>query len=394
MVANDINSVLRQLEAVEANVEKLQRIFGEIRELTPDGICFGSDPVFDDRVRTFEDVLAALPTIDGWKPTATPIDLNTLAQWRLDAKEIGELTAELDADEAVEKPDREIAAYRHRLNKQRRRLIRQAMQDIIASVDETLDRLSASDRADREVNEIVDGIDWIALKEHIQAIDVLLGSSVSRPPRWSDLRRHLGFGMVQDMRDIVRMDWPEVKSGLSKVLYDDDEPLPVTVSDLSQLTPNPAGEVITRLKWSSITDEDFERLIFSLISSADKYENPQWLTKTKAPDRGRDLSVVRVSIDELSGVTRRKVIIQCKHWLAHSVGVDEIIKLKEQMRLWDPPVDVLVVATSGRFSTDAVNYVEKHNQSDSSLRIEMWPDSHLELLLASRPALVAEFRLR
>jgi hypothetical protein len=66
-----------------------------------------------------------------------------------------------------------------------------------------------------------------------------------------------------------------------------------------------------------------------------------------------------------------------------------------QMKLWEPPrIDALVVATSGRFTSDAVAFIEKHNQSDTSLRIEMWTESHLELLLASRPSMIAEFKLR
>jgi hypothetical protein len=66
-----------------------------------------------------------------------------------------------------------------------------------------------------------------------------------------------------------------------------------------------------------------------------------------------------------------------------------------QMNLWEPPrVDVHIIATSGRFTSDAVTYIEKHNQSDTALHIEMWPESHLELLLAARPSLIAEFGLR
>ena len=65
------------------------------------------------------------------------------------------------------------------------------------------------------------------------------------------------------------------------------------------------------------------------------------------------------------------------------------------MKLWEPPrVDVHVIATSGRFTSDAVAVVEKHNQSDSALRVEMWAESHLERLLASRPGIIAEFGLR
>jgi hypothetical protein len=55
---------------------------------------------------------------------------------------------------------------------------------------------------------------------------------------------------------------------------------------------------------------------------------------------------------------------------------------------------VLVIATSGRFTSDAVAYIEKHNGSDRAPRIEMWPESHLERLLALRPSLIADFGLR
>lgn len=117
--------------------------------------------------------------------------------------------------------------------------------------------------------------------------------------------------------------------------------------------------------------------------------------KTNAPDRGRDLSVTRIANDQLGGVIRSRVIIQCKHWPTKSVSVGDVSELQAQMKLWEPPrVDVLVIATSGRFSSDAVSFIEKHNVEDRALRIEMWPESHLERLLAERPALIAEFRLR
>jgi hypothetical protein len=65
------------------------------------------------------------------------------------------------------------------------------------------------------------------------------------------------------------------------------------------------------------------------------------------------------------------------------------------VKLWEPPlVHVLIIATSGRFTSDAVAWIEKHNHTGDRPVIEMWPDSQLETLLAERPHLVAEFRLR
>jgi hypothetical protein len=141
--------------------------------------------------------------------------------------------------------------------------------------------------------------------------------------------------MVQDFRDIIRLDWPSVKSALTQGLYDKDEPVPVEVEDLGILAATqPTGAVATKLKWESLTDEEFERLVFALISSTRNYENPSWLTRTNAPDRGRDLSATRVAYDQLSGAMRSRVIIQCKHWLSKSVSLADLTILKAAMSLW------------------------------------------------------------
>jgi hypothetical protein len=325
------------------------------------------------------------------------MDLDNIGQSRLDAKEIGEISAEIGVERAIEAPGRELSDYRHRLNKKRRQLIRNAMSDLIAQVDELVHVLHGKIPSDAEINADVEkDSDWEALKNAIQAIETLLGSALPRPTRWSDLWRHLGFGLVQDLRDIVRLDWPAVKSGLTKGLYDKDEPVPVEVDDIGMLAAmQPTGPIATKLKWEGLKDEDFERLVFALISTTKGYENPFWLTRTNAPDRGRDLSVTRVTHDQLSGVFRSHVIIQCKHWLTKSVSVNDVVRLKAEMVLWEPPkVDVLIVATSGRFTTDALDFIEKNNLGDRALRIEMWAESHLERLLAERPALIAEFGLR
>ena len=95
------------------------------------------------------------------------------------------------------------------------------------------------------------------------------------------------------------------------------------------------------------------------------------------------------------GVRRQRIVIQCKHWRTKSINVADVASLRSQMELWQPPrVDVLVIATTGRFTVDAVDLIEKHNQADRALAISMWPDSHLERLLAARPHLIAQFRLR
>ncbi|HCF27118.1 MAG TPA: restriction endonuclease, partial [Cyanobacteria bacterium UBA11049] len=391
---------LRQFEATEANLAKLEKLWNLLQKNVPDGIVFiEANPVYEDACRSYEHILAGLPRIGGWKPTALPCDLDEIAQSRLDAFEVGEVEIQIEVVRQIEKPGRELREYRFQFNQKRRQLIQNIMFQTFNEIDRLLDQLRESfpiDEASIEYGKKIEDPAWQILHDKVKQVDVLLGSSVPRPPRWSDMKRHLYYGQTADLRDIIDADWPSVKAGLTTSLYTSNEPIPVGVSDLAELVASsPSGSVLTKLNWEKLSAEDFERLIFNLVASEQNHENTQWLMRTNAPDRGRDLSVYRIYRDRLSSVIRKRVVIQCKHWLNKSISLSDISAIKEQVKLWEPPrVDVLVMATSGRFTADAVNYAERHNQSDSAMMLELWPESHLETILASSPALVAEFGLR
>lgn len=395
MPESSLNSALRQFEAVEANLLKAEKVLAEIVAAIPSGIFFGDDPDYESNCMTFDALLAGLPKIDGWKPEIHLMELDEIAQNRLDAQEVGEIECQISVERGINEPSKLLREYRHRFNQKRRELVRDSLGQLIDAIDKNVTILSDALKQDPESDDVIFHDDFEALKGSVDQIETLLGSA-PKPPRWGDLRRHIRFGQLGDVHDIVAMDWPSVRAGLRKSLYGEKEPIPIEIDDLGTLVrTKPKGPVATRLNWSNLSDEEFERLLFVLISDEKSYENPEWLMRTNAPDRGRDLSAYRVYSDPLGGTVRQRVVIQCKHWLSRSVGASEIVLLKEQMKLWEPPrVDVHVIATSGRFSSDAVAIVEKHNNSDSALRIEMWPESHLERLLASRPAIIAEFGLR
>lgn len=389
-------AALQQFEAAEANLVKLERLWQEIGKLVPEGILFRSDPDYEGRCRAFRDILSALPMVDGWKPECRLLSLNDIAESRFDAQEISEIRMIIDVENSIESPRIELDEYRFRFNKKRLALIQDILSELIDLVDTNIRNIKYNRSSNIEIGAPMEGSFWDALRDQVNQIDTLLGSSVKRPPRWSDLRRHLHFGLVGDFQDIEQIDWPNVKAGLRKSLYDVNDPITVQVKDLSDLVAShPRGPVATKLNWEGLTPDKFERLIFALISAESGYENPEWLMQTNAPDRGRDLSVTRVVVDPLAGTIRSRVIIQCKHWLSRSVTIPDVTTLIGQMKLWEPPrVDIHVIATSGRFTSDAVAFIEKNNQSDTALRIEMWPESHLERLLAARPSLIAEFKLR
>jgi hypothetical protein len=396
MEADKANKILTALETTEANIVKLERLWVRIEAKIPEGLAFMSDPDYDDLRRQYAEVVASLPAIGGVRIQDSTADLNDIAQSRLDTLEIDEIHAQVSVDEWIAKPGRDIAEYRFRLRKKRRELVLELAKELIDQFDATL--VSAIAARPSEANENGSAPDQAieTLKRVVAQLERLLGTFAKRPERWADLRRHLGFATWLDVADIQRLDWPVVRPAILGCLYGENDPLPVSVADLDSLEELPAdAPVPTALAFDALGPDAFERLIFSLVSNEVRYENPQWLMRTSAPDRGRDVSVQRVIEDSLGGTRRERVIIQCKHWQENSVGLAELATLLQQVKLWDSPrVDVLVIATSGRFSADAVLAIEKHNDSGAPPRVEMWPDSHLELLLARRPILIAEFGLR
>ena len=391
-----VSAILHALEATEANLEKLERVWSAMVEKIPQGIAFGADAEYDECSRLYTDITGSLPAIDGWTIPNSTMDLDAIAQNRLDAQEIGEIEAAVSTENSVQQPSRDIAEYKYRLRKKRRELVRDLVEELVREFDAQLATLLSLRRVEARADNPAPGDLVEGLRLALGRIDMLLGSLVKRPERWGDLKRHLSFGLWCDVADIERLDWPNVRPVLLGGLYAPNEPLPMPVADLGSLQTLPKDSPVPNaLRFDLLGADDFERLLFVLVSSEQGYENPQLLMQTNAPDRGRDVSVERVISDSLGGTRRERVIIQCKNWRDKTVGVAELATLKEQVKLWEPPrISVLVIATTGRFSADAVSAVERHNAADSALRVEMWPDSHLELLLSRRPALIAEFGLR
>lgn len=394
----DLTDAVRQFDAAQANLKRLEELWSEIKALIPDGMVIDTsspDAVrYADSCRTFRHILKAMPKIDGLALTDDLLDLDAIFMNRMDAKECGEISAEISVDRMIYAQGDSLQEYRFRFLAQRRSLVRNEMLRAIGEIDNILATLSTRNFDDPTPS--VSGDEWDQLKALIAEIDVLRGTVVNAPPRWSDLRRHLAFGLTGDLYDIINHDWPSARKSLQAAMYGPDDPIPVDVADLGALVKSaPTGPVVAALKWEVIDDEGFERLVYNIVSNASGYSNPQWLTHTRAPDRGRDISATKTIEDALSGTRTLRVIIQCKHWRSNPIGMLEVSKLLNQMSLWEPPkVDELVIATTGRFATDAVDWIEKHNNERKTPLITMWADSHIESLLASRPHLVAQFRLR
>ena len=393
-----LDHALRQFELAEANLVRLEILWHKIEGELPNGPAFGGPPEFEEWCIAFKRILNELPAVDGFRVEDRLHDYDEAGQMWLDALEVGEFEAQVSVSKELAEQGRQLREYRLHFQAKRRELVRDRLMMRMRDLDQLFagfdpDAVSGSGGLHDAIAA------WRRLREVVDEIETLLGGS-SRPEQWDMLQRSKRDANVSHVADELMESalrvWPSIRASLIDGLYGEFDPVPVASSDLGEIVnESPTGPVSMRLNWSVLGDEDFERLVYQLTSEAKGYENVQWLQKTHAPDRGRDLSADRVYADPLGSVRRFRTIIQCKHWLSRSVGRSDVGEARDAMELWQPPrVDILVIATSGRFTADAVAMIENHNQSDKALTIEMWPESHLETLLAARPHLIGQFGLR
>lgn len=392
---------LRSFDVTAANLAKLERIWPRIRALIPEKIEFGSDGRYEEECELFREVLKQIPAIgDSILPDCL-IEYDEIAATRSEYEEFALEApfARVDFEKEIFSQGDAISTYKRRFRRARRDLTRLALNELLKSAELEIRRLfSVVDPISEEAlrSKTLVESDWNQLSELLKEIEVLAGDSIALPDKWADLKRHIAYGENHDLIDIVRRDWPAISSFMNEHFYAEDEPIPLAEKDLLRIAPqNETGRVYGKYRWETISPEEFEEVVFHLVRSTGGYENVSLQTHINASDRGRDIGCFFLEVNPLCGTDRKRVVIQCKHKFESSIGLPIVNSLVGQMSLWgDPPVDVLIIVTSGHFTTDAVQFVEKHNASDKRLRIYLWPKSHLESLLAQHPAIVGQFNLR
>ncbi|MDI2031555.1 restriction endonuclease [Saccharopolyspora sp. TS4A08] len=388
----ELNDLLIAIDRAAANLAKLEEVWQRAEPFIPTEPQRGSHPEYDNLRRAWADLLPGLPEVDGWTITDELPDIDEIGQMFLDYFTISEYPAE--AYKVREKPGNDLSEYRYRLDRARRRAARERLNELTSFIDTTLPVL-LTDVA-RDSQDVLEGLAVDKVSDAVDEIERLLGPSAERRGRWNDLHRHLRFGQGHDWHDIYELDWPSVRADVEAGALADTDPLPVPDIDLGQAAAGKlTGAATVALPWDRLDDDGFERLLFDLLRSFPEHANVQWLMKTRAPDRGRDLSLERVLRDSTGGTRNERVIVQAKHWTKRSVGPTEVSDTVTAVSLWEPPVvRGLIIATTGRFTADAVSWAEAHNNKGHAPFIELWADSRLETLLAQKPHLAASHGLR
>jgi hypothetical protein len=367
----ELNDLLNTMDRTAANLESLEAVWARAKGLIDDPWVTSSPPEYDDLRRSWDDLLKGLRPIDGWTITDSLPDI-----------EFGS-----------ERPGKDLAEYRYRLSRARRRAVRRRLEELTATVDRLLPTVLSG--VLRDSMDVLAGPDVEQVGAAVMEIQRLLGDTTERRGRWNDLHRHMRFSQGHDWHDIHELDWPSVKADIEAAMLGETDPLPVLEIDLGLASAGDlTGAATTGLPWERLNDDGFERLLFDMLRSFPEHDNVQWLMQTRAPDRGRDLSLDRDLRDSTGSVRHERVIVQAKHWQSRSVRHTDIADTVASVTLWRPIVTVLIMATSGRFTQDAVAWTEQHNAEGKLPYIDLWPENRLETLLAQKPQIAAAHGLK
>jgi hypothetical protein len=396
----ELEELLTTFDKVAVNLKKLEQVWDRANPLLPEGPARGSTPEYQNLVRTWDALLPGLAPIDGWTITEELPDMDALGQMFFDYAEMQEPAH--GAYAIREKPADDLGEYRFRLDQARRHAVARRLQELTEQVTALLQGIAATLPTRDEFYEQqgkrnkIDTLDTQKVEASLAEIERLLGDTVERQGRWGDLRRHLRFSEVNDWHDVNEFDWPSVRMDIEAAHFGDTEPIPVPEIDLGAAArARPGGGVTTALNWSVLDPDQFERLLFDLLRSLDGYQNVEWLMKTNAADRGRDISLERIVKDSAGPTRTERVIVQAKHYTSKSVTPGDVHDSLSRLSMWEPPViRFLIIATSSRFTADAVSIVDQHNALGKQPQIEMWPDNRMEVLLSQNPILAITHSLR
>ena len=393
----ELDNAIEELNKVSVNLQLLKKKWTEIKKLL-DYLANGNwsqegKQQYENRCLEFNDILKAIPQIRDIKIRNLLPEYDRVSQEGRDVIGLGEPEMSVSFYSEIFKQDSEISQYEHAFKQERRRLIRNQVQQCVEDIDKILNLLNVN-LEEKNPSDPLKPEEINPLRERIRQLDGLMGDSVSRPPRWSDLNRHLHFGLVHDLNDIILLDWPSIKPSIDSLFYGND-PLPIITQDIGDLvdSADKSGKIGTSLNWTVITDEQFERLCADLLKSSPNCENVEWLTPTHASDRGRDLEAFWVCQDVIRGTIRERTLVQCKHRPNKSVSPKDI-ETFQNLSITHGKVDLYLVITSGKFSDLTTQTVDKWNEGNFRPKVELWEHWKLEQLLASHPDIIKLYGLR
>src|SRR4051794_16334551 len=102
---SDLSEAIRQFDATETNLKRLEDLWREIQSLIPSGMVIDTsspDAIrYADRCRTFRHILKAMPVIDGVQLSDDLVDLDDIFTHRMDAEESFDISSKISVERMV-----------------------------------------------------------------------------------------------------------------------------------------------------------------------------------------------------------------------------------------------------------------------------------------------------
>lgn len=209
---NSLFEELKCLEVAETNLVKLERLWKNISHMMPSALAFGSSPEYEYLCRSYGFTLRRLTRIDGWCPSAKPIEVDTRAQYESDALKLYKTSPTVGRKVKMNTPGAELKEYRLLLNRKRKQVTKEAASNLITSVD-SLIHLMLQDliySGDVGIIQDISKERWSKLDEYISQIDLLF-SSAERPLLWDDLIYHSRVAQYNNALVIADRVWPVLR---------------------------------------------------------------------------------------------------------------------------------------------------------------------------------------
>ena len=177
----DIEEALDNFDRANINLAKLEAVWERARPHLPSGPSRGRDPEYDNLERVWKNLLPGLPRIEGWTVEDALPDIDQIGQTFIDYLDVDAYPDELY--EAMEKPGRDLAEYRFRLERARRRLVGGRLEELVLSVTRNLMKIARG--IHRESSEQISTAETAAVLDAIGEINRLMGDAYSREGPWA-----------------------------------------------------------------------------------------------------------------------------------------------------------------------------------------------------------------
>jgi hypothetical protein len=148
-----LNDTLRKIEATEANLAKLEKIWKQLSSLLPIAPIFQYDQEqverYDLLSRHFERIRAAMPKIDGHEIQNSIIPFHDVFQNTLNIHQYGEIGDSINFEKEAREQGAHLSEYRFRLIQKRQELARLVIFDIAKSIEEDIKVLKNTEPDER-----------------------------------------------------------------------------------------------------------------------------------------------------------------------------------------------------------------------------------------------------